>query len=127
MITDVNLCRDILFRYADEQHYPSRIQLEDLYSIYSEKSEEEILFNVLALKDAGLLHARIELMVGADLHAGVKDMGIIGLTSHLGSEFVHHARSDKLWKAAIRKFSDVGMDAALSRMFDILTNLPIGK
>ena len=64
MITDVDLCRDILFRYADEQHYPSRIQLDHLYAIYSEKSEDEVLFNVLALKDAGLLHARIELVVG---------------------------------------------------------------
>lgn len=126
MITDVELCRDILFRYADEKHYPSRIQLEDLYALYAERSEEEILFNVLALKDAGLLHARVELMVGADLHAGVKDMGIIGLTPHLGSEFVHHARSDKLWKTAIRKFGDAGMDVALARMFQILTALPIG-
>lgn len=125
MITDVELCRKILFRYADETCYPSRIQLDDLYSIYSERSEEDILFNVLALKNAGLLDARIELMVGADLHAGVKDMGIIGLTPHLGSEFVHHARSDKLWKMAMKKFSDAGMDAALSRVFDVLTRLPI--
>lgn len=127
MITDVDLCRDILFRYADEQHYPSRIQLDHLYAIYSEKSEDEVLFNVLALKDAGLLHARIELVVGADLHSGIRDNGIIGLTPHLGSEFVHHARSDKLWKAAARKFSDAGMDAALSRMFDILTSLPLSN
>ena len=126
MITDVELCRDILFRYADEECYPSRIQLEQLYSIYSDRSEDEILFNVLALKDAGLLHARIELMVGSDLHAGVNDMGIIGLTPHLGSEFVHHARSDKLWKAAMKKFSDSGMDAALSRIFDVLTSTALG-
>ena len=52
-------------------------------------------------------------------------MGIIGLTPHLGSEFVHHARSDKLWKMAMKKFSDAGMDAALSRVFDVLTRLPI--
>ena len=127
MITDVELCRDILFRYADEECYPSRIQLEDLYSIYSGRNEDEILFNVLALKDAGLLHARIELIVGADLHTGVKDMGIIGLTPHLGSDFVHHARSDKLWKAAIKKFGDAGMNATLSRMFDVLTSLPLGE
>ena len=125
MITDVELCREILFRYAEEQYYPSRIQLEDLYSIYSDRSEDEILFNVLALKDARLLHARIELMVGADLHAGVNDMGIIGLTPHLGSEFVHHARSDNLWKKAIKKFGDAGMNAAISRMFEVLTNLPL--
>ena len=125
MITDVELRRKILFRYADETCYPSRIQLDDLYSIHSERSDEEILFNILALKNAGLLDARIELMVGADLHAGVKDMGIIGLTPHLGSEFVHHARSDKLWKMAMKKFSDAGMDAALSRVFDVLTRLPI--
>ena len=127
MITDVELCREILFRYADENCYPSRIQLNDLYSIYSERDADEILFNVLALKDAGLLHARIDLMVGADLHAGVKDMGIIGLTPHLGSEFVHHARSDKLWKKAVKKFGDAGMNAALSRMFDVLTHLPLGE
>ena len=125
MITDVELCRDILFRYADEKCYPSRIQLEDLYSIYSERNKDEILFNVLALKEAGLLHARIELMVGADLHAGVKDRGIIGLTPDLGSEFVHHARSEKLWTAAVKKFGDAGMNAALSRMFAVLTGLPL--
>ena len=125
MITDVELCREILFRYANENFYPSRIQLEDLYSLHSDRSEEEILFNVLALKDAGLLDARIELMVGADLHAGVKDGGIVGLTPHLGSEFVHHARSNKLWKTAMQRFGDAGMDAALSRMFDVLTRLPI--
>ena len=51
--------------------------MEDLYTIHSERSEDEILFNVLALKNAGLLDARIELMVGADMHAGVKDMGIM--------------------------------------------------
>ena len=126
MIADVELCRDILFRYADEECYPSRIQLEDLYSIYSNRGEDEILFNVLALKDAGLLHARIELIVGADLHSGVKDMGIIGLTPHVGSEFVHHARSDKLWKAAMKKFTEAGMDAGLSRIFDVLKSMPIG-
>lgn len=127
MITDIELCRDIQFRYADEKCYPSKIQLDDLYCIYSERSEDEILFNILALKEAGLLHARIELMVGADLHAGVKDNGIIGLTPHLGSEFVHHARSEKLWKAAIKKFGDAGMNAALSRMFELLTSTPIGQ
>ena len=126
MIADVELCRDILLRYAEEKCYPSRIQLENLYSIYPERTEDEILFNILALKESGLLHARIELIVGADLHAGVKDMGIIGLTPHLGSEFVHHARSDKLWKTAVGKFGDAGMNAALSRMFDVLTNLPLG-
>ena len=126
MITDVELCRDILFQYADEKCYPTKIQLRDLYSMYSDRTEEEILFNILALKSAGLLEARIELIVGADLHSGVKDGGIIGLTPHLGSEFVHHARSEKLWKMAMKNFSDAGMDAALSRVFDVLTRLPIG-
>lgn len=127
MITDVELCREIPFRYAKEPYYPSRIQLEDLYSIYSDQSEDEILFNVLALKDAELMHARIELMVGADLHAGVKDLGITSLTPHLGFEFVHHARSDNLWKSATKKFGDAGMNAAPSRMFEVLTSLPLKK
>ena len=126
MIADIELCRDILFKYADEQHYPSQIQLNDLVSIYSNRTEEEVIFNVLALRDAGLLDARIELKVGADLHSLVIDKGIIGLTPHLGSEFVRHARSDKLWKAAIKRFSDAGMEAALSRMVDFLTTTPIG-
>ena len=125
MIADVKLCRDILFRYADEESYPSNIQLNDLMKFYSERSEEEIIFNVLALKDAGLLDARIELKIGADLHSLVVDKGIVGLTPHLGSEFVHHARSDKLWKTALKKFGDAGMDAALSRMFDVLTNIAL--
>ena len=125
MITDVKLCRDILFRYADEECYPSKIQLEDLVRIYSERSEDEIVFNLLALKDAGLLDARIELKVGADLHSLVIDRGIVGLTPHLGSEFVHHAKSEKLWKKAVRKFGDAGMDATLSRMFDVLTNMAL--
>ena len=55
----------------------------------------------------------------------VVDKGIVGLTPHLGSEFVHHARSDKLWKTALKKFGDAGMDAALSRMFDVLTNIAL--
>ena len=125
MIADVKLCRDILFRYADEESYPSNIQLNDLMKFYSERSEEEIIFNVLALKDAGLLDARIELKIGADLHSLVVDKGIVGLTPHLGSEFVHHARSDKLWKTALKKFGDAGMDAALSRMFNVLTNIAL--
>lgn len=125
MIADVKLCRDILFRYADEESYPSNIQLNDLMKFYSERSEEEIIFNVLALKDAGLLDARIELKIGADLHSLVVDKGIVGLTPHLGSEFVHHARGDKLWKTALMKFGDAGMDAALSRMFDVLTNIAL--
>ena len=49
MIADVKLCRDILFRYADEESYPSKIQLNDLMKFHSERSEEEIIFNVLAL------------------------------------------------------------------------------
>ena len=125
MIADVKLCRDILFRYADEGSYPSKIQLNDLLEFYSERSEDEIIFNVLALKDAGLLDARIELKIGADLHSLVIDKGILGLTPHLGSEFVHHARSEKLWKTALKKFGDAGMDSALSRMFDVLTNIPL--
>ena len=80
---------------------------------------------MLALKDAGLLDARIELKIGADLHSLVVDNGIVGLTPHLGSEFVHHARSEKLWKTALSKFGDAGMDAALSRMFDVLTNIAL--
>ena len=126
MITDVEFCRDILFKYADETSYPSRIQLDDLIASYSDRSEEEVLFNVLALKEAGLLDARIELKLGADLHSVVIDKGIVGLTPHLGSEFVHHARSDKLWKAAIKRFSDAGMEVALSRMLDVLTTTPLG-
>ena len=125
MIADVKLCRDILFRYADEDSYPSKIQLNDLMKFYSERSEEEIIFNVLALKDAGLLDVRIELKIGADLHSLAVDKGIAGLTPHLGSEFVHHARSDKLWKTALKQFGDAGMDAALSRMFDVLTNIAL--
>lgn len=125
MIADVKLCRDILFRYADEDSYPSKIQLNDLLKSYSERCEEEIIFNVLAVKDAGLLDARIELKIGADLHSLIVDKGIVGLTPHLGSEFVHHARSEKLWKTALRKFGDAGMDAALSRMFDVLTNIAL--
>ena len=125
MIADVKLCRDILFRYADEDSYPSNIQLNDLMKFYSERSEEEIIFNVLALKDAELLDARIELKIGADLHSLVVDKGIVGLTPHLGSEFVHHARSEKLWKTALQKFGNAGMDAALSRMFDVLTNIAL--
>ena len=122
MITDVELCRDILLRYAEEGCYPSKIQLDDLISIYSERGEDEIVFNILALKDAGLLDARIELKVGADLHSFIVDKGIIGLTPHLGSEFVHHAKSEKLWKTALKKFGDAGMEAALSRMVEVLTN-----
>ena len=125
MIADVELCREILFRYADEDCYPSRIQLRDLESIYADRTTEEIVFNILALKEAGLLEARIKLQVGADLHSLIVDNGIIGLTPHLGSEFVRHARSDKLWKAAIKKFGDAGMEAALSRMFEVLTTTPL--
>lgn len=125
MITDMELCREILLRYADEDCYQSKIQLSNLISIYSNRSEDEIVFNILALKDAGLLDARIELKVGADLHSYVKDMGIIGLTPYLGSEFVHHAKSDKLWKKALKIFTDAGMEAALPRMIDILTKLPL--
>lgn len=125
MIADLELCRDILFKYAEEECYPSKIQLDDLLDIYFERSQDQIVFNVLALKEAGLLDARIELSVGADLHSVVIDKGIIGLTPHLGSEFVHHARSEKLWKMALNKFGDAGMGAALSRMFDVLTNLPL--
>ena len=124
MITDVELCRKILFRYAEEKCYPSKIQLNDLVGIYSNRSEEEIVFNVLALRDAGLLDARIELKVGADLHSYINYKGIIGLSPHLGSEFVHHAKSEKLWNVALKKFRDVGMDATLSRMFDVLTQIP---
>lgn len=125
MITNIKLCRDILFRYAEEEHYPSRVQLNDLVDLYPDHTDDELLFNVLALKDAGLLDARIELRVGADLHSIVIDKGIVGLTPHKGSEFVHHAKSDKLWKKALEKFADAGMEASLSRLFAVLTTMSL--
>lgn len=63
---------------------------------------------------------------GKDLHVGISDRGIIGLTPHLGSEFVHYARSDTLWNAAVQRVTDTGMGLALSKMFETLQQLPTG-
>ena len=125
MITDIELCRSILFRYAEEKHYPSKIQLDNLIALYPERSDEEIIFHVVALKDAALLDTRIEVVMGADFHSLVRNNGIKGLTPHLGSEFVHHAKSDKLWKKAVKKFGDAGMEATLSRLVTVLTSMPL--
>ena len=106
MIADVKLCRDILFRYADEDGYPSKIQLNNLLKLYSERSEEEVIFNVLALKDAGLLDARIELKIGADLHSLDSRQGDRGPYSSFGFRVcascserkIVENRAEKVWR-----------------------------
>ena len=120
MISDAELCRDILYLYADEPRYPSRIQWQELCQAFPRHTPEELKLNVLALHHADLLDVDIKKIVDnrmTHIHF------IRGLSPYRGSEFVHNARSNKIWNAAIEKIKKEGVSFSLSRLYDLLTTI----
>ena len=59
MILDAELARDILFVYADEVEWPSRIGPAELGQRFEGRTEIEIIFHLKSCQEAGLLDAQI--------------------------------------------------------------------
>ena len=126
MIADVDLCREILFKYADEPCYPTQIQFKNLLGLFPDRSKSELQFNLIALKDAGLLDLKYKHQATLSGGGIVLIGSIRGLSPHKGSEFVQNARNPKLWEAAKEKcVSQIG-ELAIGRIFELLVNVPLG-
>ena len=119
MTTDVELCKEIVFKYADEPCFPTKIQFEDLVRLFPDRRPDELQFNLIALDEAGLLsvtHQSEASFDGPYVLIGT----IYGLTPYKGSEFVRHARSTKRWKEKVAECSKLYGDVMLGRMIDLL-------
>ena len=124
MLTDVNLCREILFKYADEPCYPTKIQADDLYTMFPDRPTVEVDFNLIALDRAGLLivdHCWIGSRASSQYYIGA----IHGISPHKGSEFVRNARNPKLWEAAKQECLRRLGELALGRMEELVNSLPL--
>ena len=120
MISDAELCRDILYLYADEPHYPSKIQWQELCQAFPDRTTEELKLNVQALQEAGLLNAKINYIADNRI---IQIGFIVGLFPYKGSEFVHNARSSKIWNAAMNKIKQEGVSFSLNRLYELLTTI----
>ena len=119
MTTDPDLCREILFKYADERRHPSDINFEDLAQEFQELAPGELEFNLIAMEEAGLLVVFYERV---STYAGVSYVihSIDGLTPYKGSEFVSRARKSSFWNDAKKACTEQYGSVILGRMIEML-------
>ena len=59
MILDAEFVRDILFVYANESDWPSKIGSKELQQHFPKRPEGEIIFHLVRCQEAGLLDSKI--------------------------------------------------------------------
>ena len=122
MILDAEFTRDILFVYADEKEWPSKIGLKVLRARFPEHREDAILFHLKRCQEAGLLDAQIGRSQSLTGPAAYFIGSIDGLT-YRGSEFVLNARNPRLWEKAVDKCIAEAGHIGLTRLMDALMSV----
>ena len=119
MTADVELCKQILYTYADEPCYPTQIQFDDLKELFSDEEVDKLEFNLIALSDAGLLDIEWKWDYTAGLR-WVHIKWIHGLKPYIGSEFVAQTRNPKRWNKLTEFSKSVAGEVTLSLVLEAI-------
>ena len=113
----------ILRLLADEEHYPSRLDRQDI-SNHLNISDAETLLHIKCCVDNDLMDAKIQNHPTANDPTRLLISPILGLTSK-GQEFVRQADAadGKWWKKAKERCAEAGVETSISTLSQAMTSL----
>ena len=121
MIEDVELTRNILELYADEDRWPSAIGGSEIRQAFPKQSEQCLIAHVVWAADSGMFkgeaYYRTEFISGTQYDFGYPD----GL-SKAGSDYIQYARSS-LWERAKSNIQKQGVPLSTSLLAKVLPKL----
>lgn len=119
MTADVELCRKILYKYADEPCYPTQIQFENLAKLFPDERVDTLEFNLIALNESGLLDMEWSWQYTlADRWVQIK--WIHGLRPYIGSEFVAQTRNPQRWKKLVETSRAAAGEVTLNLLLEAI-------
>ena len=113
-VQDLELSRDILYLFADEESYPSKLQYLDLVEEFPNIPDWQVLLSIDRLSSAGLLQVKLEFH-----RENITMCEFIGLTNE-GDAFVFGARNPKRWEKSLKKCAEMFGVATVSQFSEVL-------
>lgn len=116
MREDVDFSLAIIEVLGDEPHWPSRMGMQDLERVFSDKRQEEIAYHVQCCIDADLIDGSVvpERAIGVPEPKSYS-VYVKGLT-HAGNEYSAAAKSSDFWDRAIRMCKEKGYEVTSRRV-----------
>ena len=121
MIDDIELCRNILLVYADEDEYPDRYSVRGAALLFlPDVSLSAMMMNVCSLEEQDLLEVAFIPADSLDKPNDIVIGAITGVTPSLGSAYVREMRDDRKWQKAIKKTAKSGAPIVLKTVLAAL-------